>query len=143
MNYIKKLLSEKEPASSKRALGLAMSFFLIIASFVLLFKRTPVANPILVDRILLYDLLIVLMSLFGLAIDTVGKIMLLVSKTQAAAAILTPQPTVTKVDNVEGDVNGTVPTTGNETQVGDEVFESTEEDMKKLRKNLTNSLTEE
>lgn len=89
-NYFRRLIDEKDPASSKRFLGLAMSGFLIVASFFLLLVRVPNANTQLLDRCLLYAMIIVAMSLFGLAVDKVAEILLSVSKTQAAAQILSP-----------------------------------------------------
>lgn len=90
-NYFRRLIDDKDPASSKRFLGLCMSGFLIVASFFLLFIGVPNANALLVDRCLLYAMIIVAMSIFGLAVDKVAEILLSVSKTQAAAQILSPK----------------------------------------------------
>ena len=90
INYFRRLIDDKDPASSKRFLGLCMSGFLIVASFFLLFVRIPNANTTLLDRCLLYAMIIVAMSIFGLAVDKVAEILLSVSKTQAAAQILSP-----------------------------------------------------
>lgn len=134
MNYFRRLIDDKDPASAKRFLGLAMSAFIILAAFVLLFTRITNANAALLDRILLYAFLIVLMSLFGLAIEKVADILLQVSKTQAAAQILTPQPTVTKVDTVQGDVNGS--TVDNAPKVDDKDYDALKEDLKNSIKNM-------
>lgn len=140
INYFRRLIDDKDPASVKRFLGLSMSAFLIVASFFLLFVRIPNANGNLLDRCLLYAVIIVCISIFGLAVDKVAEILLSVSKTQAAAQILTPAPTVTKVDNVQGDVNGATTT---DKKTGDsEVFTEDDLQLKTLKKNLTNSLTE-
>ena len=114
-----------------------MSGFLIIAFFVLLFTRVSNANANLLDRALLYAFLIVLMSLFGLAVDKVAEILLQVSKTQAAAQVLTPAATVNKVETVEGNIEGS--NKEKSAEIGDEVFEEQEE-MKAIKKNLRKAL---
>lgn len=126
-NYFKRLIDEKDPASSRRFLGLLMSVFLVISGFYLLFSKTFVPNQDLLHTILLYAFFIVLMSLFGLAVTTVSNTLLQVSKARAAAQILTPQPTVTQVDVVEGDVNGSI---------ADDKPETDEELLKDLKNTL-------
>lgn len=136
VNYFRRLIDDKDPASVKRFLGLLMSAFLVIASFFLLFVKVPNANANLLDRCLLYAVIIVCMAIFGLAVEKVAGVLLSVSKTQAAASILTPQPTVTKVDNVEGDVNGGVGKLETNKDQGDAAH-----DLKDVKKDITDSLT--
>lgn len=94
-NYFRRLIDNDDPASSKRFLGLAMSAFLIIDFFVLLFTKVPNANQNLLDKGMLYAFLIVLMALFGLAVDKVAEILLSVTKVKSVS----PQPTI--VENAE------------------------------------------
>ena len=106
-NYFARLVDNDDKASSKRFLGLLMSGFLIIAFFVILFTRVPSANEVLLDRAMLYAFLIVLMSFFGLAVDKVSEILLKISKTQAAARVLSPTP-INKVENVQCDIQAPI-----------------------------------
>lgn len=143
LKYLKKLIDNKDQASSKRFLGLIMSGFLIVAYIVILFTPKEIANTELLHDVLLYAFLIVLMSLFGLAVESVGFIMLQKAKTQAAAKILTPPTTVNSVDTVEGDITGQKSVTDKTTAIGDNIFDDNTEDMLKIKKSLTNSLKEE
>lgn len=102
-NYFERLIDNDDKASSKRFLGLLMSGFLIVAFIVVLFTKVPNANAELLDRAMLYAFLIVLVSIFGLAVDKVGDIALKINKTKAAARILSPN-TVDTIENVEGNV---------------------------------------
>jgi len=141
VNYFRRLIDNKDQASVKRFLGLTMSAFLIIAFFVVLLTGKTNANTELLDKAMLYAVLIVLMALFGLAVDKVMEILLLVSKTRAAAQILTPAPTVNKVANVEGDVTGSQAATDVENHKHEEDF-GDDEDLAQIKKNLTKNLKE-
>ena len=91
----------------QRGFWVYLSGFLIIAFFVILFTRVPSANEVLLDRAMLYAFLIVLMSLFGLAVDKVSEILLKISKTQAAARVLSPTA-INKVENVQCDIQAPI-----------------------------------
>lgn len=119
-NYFARLVDNDDKASSKRFLGLLMSGFLIIAFFVILFTRVPSANEVLLDRAMLYAFLIVLMSFFGLAVDKVSEILLKISKTQAAARVLSPTA-INKVENVQGDIQAPINKNRNEDDDEDDI----------------------
>ena len=142
-NLFERLIDTKDGASSKRFLGLIMSAFLIFTSVYILFVDVPERNVVLVDRVLLYSMLIVTVSILGMSIDKVADILLNISKTQGAAKILAPSSdqnnsasTQTIINTAKVDED-----TGEQKKVVETLKQNN--DIEGLRKNLINSLTEE
>ena len=120
-----------------------MSAFLIFTSIYILFVDVPERNVVLVDRVLLYSMLIVTVSILGMGIDKVADILLNISKTQGAAKILSPSSdqnnnassqTIINTAKIDED-------TGEQKKVVETLKQNN--DIEGLRKNLINSLTEE
>jgi len=80
-NYFARLIDTKDHASSKRFLALAMSSHLIITSFFVLFSSKPVANTQLLADSMLFDMIIVLMAIFGMSVE--GAISVLTARFNA------------------------------------------------------------
>lgn len=140
-NYFRRLVDDKDPASVKRFLALCCAAHLIVTSFILTFTKIPNANTELLKISIIADLSIIGVAILGMSVETYGKIVSNVSKIKAAADILTPQPTATNIEHVDGDVTGGGKVKGDNKEIGDEIFE--ESDLKKIKNNLTNSLTKE
>lgn len=68
-SYIKRLIDTHDKASSKRFLALVMSGHLIITSFFVLFAKFEILNAKLLADAMLYDMIIVLMAIFGMGVD--------------------------------------------------------------------------
>lgn len=141
---LRKFLSSKDPASSKRLVTLVISAHFIIASFVILFfafyviivePRGVVKPEILqlLQNVMEYDFYIILAGLGFITGENLGSILLEKAKVVAAGSILTPQPTVNKVDNSDT-VNIEANKDKNEGDPAHEV------DMKKMKKNLVDTL---
>lgn len=143
MNYFERLIDVNDTASSKRFIGLVAFGHFAITSFYITFAPRTNANTELLDRILLYDVIIISVSLFGLAIEKIVEILLSISKTKAAAQILTPSPVVNQVETVEGDIKGgqgevKEPVQKTDQEIADEGDAA--HDMREIKKNLTDSL---
>jgi len=100
LKYFRRLIDSDDPADVKRLLGLVCSAFFIIASFIIIFAKSKLPNQELADKVLLYNLLIVLTSIFGMSLEMVGNIILEATKAKAAASMFTPDnPTNPNVVN--------------------------------------------
>lgn len=145
MKLIRRILSAGDPTSSKRLVTLVIAAHFIIASFVILFfafyvivvePKGMVKPEILqlLQNVMEYDFYIILAGLGFITGENLGQVLLEKAKVAAAGSILTPQPTVTTVDNSD-----TVNIESSKDQEGDPAHEIKQE-LKDIKKNLVGSL---
>lgn len=137
-----RLIDSKDTTSSKRFLGLIVSAFFILASIFILIIPVPDVNVVLVDRVLLYSMIIILMSLFGLNIDKVADMLINISKTQGAAKVLTGSVKNRWINDdnwseEDGDYNQEVLNNKKEPLI------KNEDDLENIRKKLIDNLSEQ
>jgi len=135
MNFFRRLIDSNDPASIKRfTILIALAIFAVTAFMALFIMKTTSPNLALVDKIIDDCMIIIGVGIFGVGVEYWGGMLLERAKAAAAAQILTPQPTVTQVDNVEGDIKGGN-TPAKEGVEGDPAHE-----MSDVKKDLVNSL---
>ncbi len=145
--YIRKLIDSKDTSDAKIFVTLLVAAHFMITSFaasIFVFLLTLIKTKGTVDLNLLAflseiidkDFYILLGGLGFVTADGYRQMLLEKAKVYSAAKILTPPTPITKVQNVEGDMNG--PNAGDKKETGDDVLE--DNDMNEIKKNLTNSL---
>lgn len=112
INYFKRLIDERDPASIKRFTVLAVLFHFIITGYVALFMDKSIANIALITTIMEYNFFIILVGIFGLTVESVAAIFL--KKAEVLASVI---PSV----NVENAQNVTATNTKAENMTADKV----------------------
>lgn len=132
MNYFRRLIDSNDPASVKRfTIIIALALYTMTNVMALFINKTFINSEIL-KIFVEFNFYIIAIGVFGLSVDKIGDVLLERAKAFAAAQILGPQPTVTQVENVQGDINGSPEEIPKE--------EKTDVNLTEMKSNITKSL---
>lgn len=136
MYYFRRLLDSKDKASIKRFTILVALGLYTVTNFMALFISNTLLNVQLLSQFVEFNFYIIGIGIFGLSVEKIGDALVERARAAAAATILTPSPTVTNVETVEGNVEG-----NGATPVKEE--DDVAHDLKDIKKNIVNSLKTE
>lgn len=131
-NYLARVIDDKDPASAKRFLAILLSFHLVISGFYILFFNKLLPNQDLLKMMLIIDSAIIGVSILGMSVQDYAKILMQISKISNATTLLSTK----KLPE-----NSQLNEDGETKEIGDDVLDDNQ-DLEKIRKNLTNSLTD-